>query len=1213
MKKMLMLLSAILFLQALAAYQTVIAIDPNGWNNNRTEATKPVILEPGQPMLPYLPVSILLPFGETYLDAQISLTAPQLKAEGVEIKKAIAQLPTSETQAFMYFTDAKANNARVATNGENLALPTRDWVFLGTQYYRGYQIALFNIYPYKYNPTTRQVFASSQVNITVNSTFSASEAGYQANFYTPGSDTGSVLRTLVVNPETMSSYQSAASYRNVAPGNRLIDLTYPKQMIIVTDNQRMSWFSQYGAWRAGLGVSNAVYSMEDILASYPGADNAEKLRNFIIHAYQTWATSSEPLQYVILGGDDEIIPERGAYGQVGDTIDQRMPVDIYYSNLDGNWNANSNQIYGEVADNTDLMPEVHIGRFPAESEAEFQNMFRKIQHYVDSNTYSNSLALFMGENLNWDPVTWGGDYKDDVAQYLPAGYHLQTLYQREGTYSSSSVWNAINNGAGVMNHMGHANEFSLIGQGNSTVEALQNNEYGFLYSQGCYPAAFDQRTSAAGESIGEHLVTASGALFSFIGNTRYGWYMPGDINGASQYYDRQFFRGLFQENQPQLGKALSFSRLQNLNSALSNDVMRWCYYEVVLFGDPSIAVKAPDPNMPLLNLESYSFSDEEGDNDGTINPGEVIRFYPVISNAMGWGTASNITVRVESAPAGIEFVGEYIHIPQILPGGMNPQTYFLQTQLPTNLPFGTYTIHVVVDSQYPNSNNNTGERRFEASFQLTLIDSRFPWETPNAGKSAPLVGEFSSQPGQEVLYADVFGNGYIIGNNGETISTFNAPAGMNISRSFASGAIDTEAGADLAFCSRSGDIYATSLSGENIFTFHANTSFLFSPVLADLDGDGYSETITGGLDGKIYVVSNNGYQPYGFPLDLESTFHCDLAAADFNEDGSFEIVAGTSAGKLFVIDGLGNIKPGFPLQLDGAITGSPTITNDKRIVCATGTSIYIVSQTGSIISSRAIDTHIAGGFAIADITGDNMGIDVVGVSLSGRVYAFTNDGGDLPGFPVDTGVNFNCPPLLANLDDDPQLEILLHSYVNSVYGYNHDGSPLEGFPFITSYNGSTPATLTDFDGDGWAKLVMGHSNGVLMLNLRRSAGDLAPWVTYRGSAERQGSFASTGYVAVTDDVQIPVFNSLGQNYPNPFNPNTTISYSLKGDTAVKLEVYNLKGQKVRTLCSAPRKAGTYTAVWDGKDESGKSVGSGVYLYRLRANNETIQRRMLLLK
>jgi hypothetical protein len=85
---------------------------------------------------------------------------------------------------------------------------------------------------------------------------------------------------------------------------------------------------------------------------------------------------------------------------------------------------------------------------------------------------------------------------------------------------------------------------------------------------------------------------------------------------------------MFENAQAELGKALTYSRLDNLNSAMENDVMRWCYYETVLFGDPSITVKHPDTFMPLVSLHSYTVTDEDGDNDGTINPG---RKHPYLS------------------------------------------------------------------------------------------------------------------------------------------------------------------------------------------------------------------------------------------------------------------------------------------------------------------------------------------------------------------------------------------------------------------------------------------------------------------------------------------------------------------------------------------------------------------------------------------------------
>jgi len=95
--------------------------------------------------------------------------------------------------------------------------------------------------------------------------------------------------------------------------------------------------------------------------------------------------------------------------------------------------------------------------------------------------------------------------------------------------------------------------------------------------------------------------------------------------------------------------------------------------------------------------------------------------------------------------------------------------------------------------------------------------------------------------------------------------------------------------------------------------------------------------------------------------------------------------------------------------------------------------------------------------------------------------------------------------------------------------------------------------------------------------------------------------------AVTPEVH------LNQNYPNPFNPSTTISYSLPEAGQVKLEIYNLRGQLVQILTDSQEPAGDHRKVWNGTDQSGNTVASGVYFYRLRTNNYTISRRMLLMK
>jgi uncharacterized protein YoaH (UPF0181 family) len=86
-----------------------------------------------------------------------------------------------------------------------------------------------------------------------------------------------------------------------------------------------------------------------------------------------------------------------------------------------------------------------------------------------------------------------------------------------------------------------------------------------------------------------------------------------------------------------------------------------------------------------------------------------------------------------------------------------------------------------------------------------------------------------------------------------------------------------------------------------------------------------------------------------------------------------------------------------------------------------------------------------------------------------------------------------------------------------------------------------------------------------------------------------------------------------QNFPNPFNPQTEIAYSLPGDCYVKLTIYNIQGQKVKQLVDEYQSAGTKKVVWDGCDESGEEVASGIYFYRIEAGPNTETNRMALLK
>ena len=108
------------------------------------------------------------------------------------------------------------------------------------------------------------------------------------------------------------------------------------------------------------------------------------------------------------------------------------------------------------------------------------------------------------------------------------------------------------------------------------------------------------------------------------------------------------------------------------------------------------------------------------------------------------------------------------------------------------------------------------------------------------------------------------------------------------------------------------------------------------------------------------------------------------------------------------------------------------------------------------------------------------------------------------------------------------------------------------------------------------------------------------------------NYEITSYVSV-ENYELEITNYELTNYPNPFNPETTISFDLSQDSKVNITVYNIKGQKIKTLINEQIQKGKHTTIWYGFDENNKPVSSGIYIYKVKAGTEESIKRMLLLK
>ena len=122
--------------------------------------------------------------------------------------------------------------------------------------------------------------------------------------------------------------------------------------------------------------------------------------------------------------------------------------------------------------------------------------------------------------------------------------------------------------------------------------------------------------------------------------------------------------------------------------------------------------------------------------------------------------------------------------------------------------------------------------------------------------------------------------------------------------------------------------------------------------------------------------------------------------------------------------------------------------------------------------------------------------------------------------------------------------------------------------------------------------------------------DLSQGAVARATTDEEGYFAFS--LKALRGSPLPQGFALGQNYPNPFNPSTIIPYQLPTSGHVRLEVFNVLGQRIATLVDGQRAAGFHTATWNATDVSGRAVGAGVYIYRLSGDEVTLTRRMVLI-
>ena len=253
------------------------------------------------------------------------------------------------------------------------------------------------------------------------------------------------------------------------------------------------------------------------------------------------------------------------------------------------------------------------------------------------------------------------------------------------------------------------------------------------------------------------------------------------------------------------------------------------------------------------------------------------------------------------------------------------------------------------------------------------------------------------------------------------------------------------------------------------------------------------------------------------------------------------------------------------------------------------------------VSSTAGDSHIA------SYDGENW-------------LRFTEENSPFAGNPVALAVDLDNSKWLGTekglwrFDDSGWTDFSEHVAHHREYGgyafNNNDGIYIDGENikwFIVDEK------LVSFDGTNWIKYDNKHTGPVELVTVDN---DNILWIYgYNGGKANLKSFDKGDLtpVLVEKSQKKPALLDITGNYPNPFNPSTTIEYSLAESGFTELAVYNIAGQKIKSLVSSEMTAGRHSVMWDGYDDHGNAVSSGVYLSRLKSGEKVTTQRMLFMK
>ncbi len=546
----------------------------------------------GLPVVPYRTINVLIPQGEEFDYFEVTSGSYSLVTKA--FSPTIAPRATSEdgiSAKDQPFTGWSADSRRY---------PDQRAVYLGTGYMRGYAVASFAVFPVAVQDGDLVVYENIDVTMFTRAADSglsiAIRERYREGFR---QKTEQELASLVLNKEAIGEYSFQEIHVQKEPGG-FQATSFPSlegspvDYVIITNDSLAAAYQALADFKTTKGVPTVIRTTEWIEANYRnGSDLQETIRNFVKDAYSKWG-----IQYVLLGGDTDQVPARLAWSGYYDG-GRMLPADMYYVCLDGDWNADGDDIFGEQppsgSDYPDLFAELNIGRLPTQTTDHVDLMTAKIIDYESPVNFSfNNKIMFLAEVLFWTGNTIslnGADFAEYLYQtYMQdPGLDVARLYETYNLFpgavpeSRAAAIDSMNAGYDHVIHVGHGFRFNMSTNDasvmNTDADSLTNGTaLSNYYLLNCTALAYTYFCLA------EHFLLApNGGGVSTVGANE------SAFPNASSYYMYEYYNLLFSQGEVHIGDVFRRSRLPRTPLAgIIDNVDLWTHYIYTILADPEM-------------------------------------------------------------------------------------------------------------------------------------------------------------------------------------------------------------------------------------------------------------------------------------------------------------------------------------------------------------------------------------------------------------------------------------------------------------------------------------------------------------------------------------------------------------------------------------------------------------------------------------------------